>query len=131
MNQAIPGQSLAVTAAALFLANLLALPVVAFAVLAWLWAVNRRNAPPLARCHLDQAFYVSLWGALLLSGLVTAVALLDRADLVGREWIWTFVIVYFTCIHSVLVVLGIVALSRAMAGRAYRYPWIGPRHEHA
>ena len=44
----------------------------------------------------------------------------------GAEWTWVLVIVYFTCVHSTLVTLGIFGLARAMAGRRYVYPWIGP-----
>ena len=128
MNQPVAGQTLAIVAEGLFLANLLAAPVVAFAVLAWLWASRRNTASPLARCHLDQAFIVSVRGGVLLAILVAAFMLLDGIEHLGPEWTWTIVVVYFTCVHSVLVTLGIVALARAMAGRTYRYPWIGPRH---
>lgn len=121
------GQSLAIAAEGLFLANLLIAPGLSFAVIAWLWAKRRRSAPALARCHLDQAFFVSLWGGLLLAVMIaiyTAVASLEH---LGAEWTWVLVIVYFTCVHSTLVTLGIFGLSRAMSGRQYVYPWIGPR----
>jgi hypothetical protein len=34
---------------------------------------------------------------------------------------------YFTCIHSTLVLLGAFGLAKALAGQAWRYPLIGPR----
>jgi hypothetical protein len=116
------GQSLAVTAQALFLVNLLLAPGIAFVALFWL---RRRHpaAPPLARNHLEQTFWVSLWGGLLIVVLSAAFLLLG-----GLQWAWTWVVVilYFTCIHSTLVLCGMFGLARAMAGRTFRFPLIGP-----
>lgn len=117
------GQTLAVIAESLFLANLLLAPGLAFAVIAWLW-FGKQAAPPLARCHLDQAFWVSLWGGLLIVVASSAILLLGGFD---WEWTWVAVILYFTCVHSTLVVLGALGLAKAMAGRPYVYPLIG-RH---
>ena len=36
------------------------------------------------------------------------------------------VIMYFTCIHSTLVMFGMFGLAKAMAGQAWRFPLIGP-----
>jgi hypothetical protein len=36
------------------------------------------------------------------------------------------VIMYFTCIHSTLVMFGAYALAKALAGQIWRYPLIGP-----
>jgi hypothetical protein len=33
---------------------------------------------------------------------------------------------YFTCIHSTLVMFGMYALAKAMAGQVWRFPVIGP-----
>jgi len=118
----VPGQALAVAAEALFLANLLLLPGLAFALLGWLW-MRRAGAPPLARNHLQQAFFVSLWGALVLAGL--SLAFIAGGGL-QSAWTWVLVIVYFTCVHSTLVVCGILGLARAMAGKPFRYPLLGP-----
>ena len=52
VREEIPGQGLAIAAEALFLLNLLALPGLAFAILAGLWFRFRHDAPPLARQHL-------------------------------------------------------------------------------
>lgn len=124
MSEAAPpdGQSLAVAAESLYLANLLLAPGLAFLAIAWLW-YRHRTAPALARCHMDQAFFVSLWGGLLLAVFCIAFVLLGG---IHREWTWVLVIIYFTCVHSALVVFGILGLAKAMAGRPYVYPWIGP-----
>jgi hypothetical protein len=39
------------------------------------------------------------------------------------------VILYFTCVHSLLVLLGMFGLARALAGKTFRYPLIGPKLE--
>lgn len=122
----VPGQGLAIAAEALFLINLMALPFLGFAILAWLWLRKRNTAPALARCHLDQTFFVSLWGGVLIVFACAAILLFG-----GLEWKWTWVavILYFTCIHSSLIVCGCLGLARAMAGRLYRFPLIGPGHD--
>lgn len=57
----VPGQGLAVTAEALYLINLLLLPVIAFITLLILYSRNIAQAPPLAVCHLRQTLSASLW----------------------------------------------------------------------
>ena len=117
------GLPLAVIAEALFLANLLVAPGIAFGLLFWLWHKNKDRAPPLARQHLKQATFVSLYGGLLivsLTGLFLAIGGLNW------EWTWVVVILYFTCIHSTLVMFGMFALAKAMAGQVWRFPLIGP-----
>jgi len=118
------GQNLAVLAEALYLINLLLLPGIAFALLLGLWLKYKDNAPPLARQHLKQATFVSLVGGLLiltLSGLVLALGGLDW------EWTWVMLILYFTCIHSTLVLFGMYGLIKAMSGQIWRFPLIGPK----
>lgn len=124
-EQQTPGQRLAVVAESLYLANLLILPGIAFAVLFWLWR-KHQDAPPLARNHLKQTFCVSLWGGALI-GLFTVIFIVVG----GLYWAWTWVLVimYFTCVHSTLVVYGMLGLARAMAGKPFRYPLIGPKLE--
>ncbi|NJD25122.1 MAG: hypothetical protein FIB06_06925 [Betaproteobacteria bacterium] len=120
------GQALAVLAEALFLINLLLLPGLAFLALLGLWLRFRHDAPPLARHHLKQATLVSLWGGLLIAVFGATIVGLGGLD---WEWTWVALILYFTCIHSTLILLGIFALIKAMAGQLWRYPLIGPRLE--
>jgi hypothetical protein len=117
------GQNLAVLAESLFLINLLLLPGLAFAALFALWLKNRDSAPPLARQHLRQTTFVSLVGGFLivaLSGLILALGGLDWA------WTWVVLVLYFTCIHSTLVLFGMYGLIKAMSGQVWRFPLIGP-----
>lgn len=117
------GQGLAVAAEGLFLLNLLAFPGLAFAVLAGLWLKFRDRAPPLARQHLKQATYVSFWGGLLIVGFCAAIL---AAGGLHSQWTWVALILYFTCIHSTLVLFGMYALIKALNGQVWRYPLIGP-----
>lgn len=122
--QGEPGQRLAVIAEALYLTNLLLAPGIAFAALVWLWFKHKDSAPPLARQHLQQATYVSVIGGVLIVCLSAGLVALG-----GLHWPWTWVVVltYFVCIHGALVLCGMFALAKAMAGQAWRYPLIGPR----
>ena len=38
---------------------------------------------------------------------------------------WVLLIIYFTTIHATLVLLGVVGLSKALAGKHFHYPLIG------
>ncbi|PKO30094.1 MAG: hypothetical protein CVU34_20195 [Betaproteobacteria bacterium HGW-Betaproteobacteria-7] len=120
------GQALAVLAESLFLINLMLLPGIAFVILAGLWLKHRDSAPPLARQHLRQATLVSLWGGALIVILGAIIILAGGLD---AAWTWVLLILYFTCIHSMLILLGMYALIKAMAGQRWRFPLIGPRFE--
>lgn len=120
------GRELAVIAEALYLANLLLLPGISFTILFWLWLKNRHSASPLARQHLKQTTFVSLYGGLLIVILSIIFLALGGLD---WEWTWVMVIMYFTCIHSTLVMFGMFGLAKAMAGQTWRYPLIGPALE--
>jgi uncharacterized Tic20 family protein len=119
-----PGQGLAVVAESLFLADLLLAPGICFAVLLWLWLKHKDSAPPLARQHLKQATFVSFCGGVL---IVSISAIFIALGGLQWEWTWVLVIMYFTCIHSTLVMFGVFGLAKAMAGQTWRYPLIGPK----
>ena len=118
----IPGQGLATTAEVLYITNLLLLPGIAFGILVWLWWTRRDSAPPLAVAHLGQTISASLWGGVLLV-IVNGLILL----LGGYQGIttWVVLILYFTTAHATLVLLGVLGLSKAMAGQCWRFPLIG------
>ena len=117
-----PGQALAVSAESLYLANLLIAPGLAFLLLAWLWHKHGLTAPALARQHLEQTLVASLCGGGLI--LVACAVILAFG---GLEWPWTWVIVvlYFVLVHSTLILLGVVGLSHAMAGKPWQFPLLG------
>ncbi|MBS0393539.1 MAG: hypothetical protein JSR54_02880 [Proteobacteria bacterium] len=128
MAAAPRGLAVAVTAEALYLANLTVLPGLAFvalAVLGWYW---RRADAPLVRNHLRQTLWVSGVGGALIA-LVASSLLFVHAehDFVRGGSLWVVVVLYFTVVHSTLVLFGILGLARAMAGQSFRFPLIGPR----
>lgn len=120
------GRDLAIIAESLYLANLLLVPGIGFAILFWLWLKHKDTASPLARQHLKQTAFVSLYGGLMIFTLSAIVIALGGLE---WEWTWVMVIMYFTCIHSTLVMFGMFALAKAMAGQPWRYPLIGPALE--
>ena len=120
------GRDLAIIAESLYLANLLLVPGICFAILFWLWLKHKVTASPLARQHLKQTTFVSLYGGLMIFTLSAIVIALGGLE---WEWTWVMVIMYFTCIHSTLVMFGMFALAKAMAGQPWRYPLIGPALE--
>ena len=122
--QGTPGLGLAVTAEALYLSNLLLLPGIAFAVLVWLYLRHRATATALAASHLRQTLVASVWAGLLLIAANLIILLLGGYR---APYTWVVLVIYFTVCHSTLVVLGILGLSKAMAGQTFRYPLIGPR----
>jgi hypothetical protein len=118
----VPGQTLATAAEALYLANLLILPVLAFLILLRLFVKHRLRAPPLARCHLRQTVSASLWAGVLLIAANLLIVVLGGYD---APYTWVIVVLYFTTAHASLVILGALGLARAMAGKPYVYPLIG------
>ena len=117
---------LAVVAEALYLANLLIAPGLAFVALLWLWRrenVAGAQGNSLVVGHLRQTVAASLWAGALLGGLSAAILLIGGF---GSMWSWLAVILYFTFFHSTLVLFGMFGLSRALAGQAFRFPLIGP-----
>lgn len=117
-----PGTAVAVAAEGLFLANLLLVPGLAFALLLGLWWKRRGDAPPLAAAHLAQTLSGSLWAGVL---LVVANGLILLLGGYRGPYVWVVVITYFTVCHSALVVFGAYGLAKAMAGQCWRYPLVG------
>ncbi len=116
------GQPLATAAEALYLANLLVLPGIAFVILMFLFLRRAQTTSPLARCHLRQTVSASIWAGimlLLVNGLIIVLGGYESSTT------WIIVILYFTTVHASLVLLGTVGLAKAMAGRPFVFPLIG------
>jgi hypothetical protein len=116
------GIRLAIAAEALYLANLLVFPVIAFLMLGVLLLRSDKDTPPLAAAHIEQTFSASLWSGILLVIVNAAILLMGGYRGVHT---WTLVILYFTVCHSTLVLLGVVGLAKAMAGQCWRFPLVG------
>ena len=117
-----PGQTLAVVAESLYLANLLLVPVLAFITLGILFRKSRSNVPPLASAHLQQTFFASLWAGVLLVMVNLFILVLGGY---GAPNTWILIILYFTVCHSALILLEMLGLAKALAGKCYRFPILG------
>lgn len=121
--KARPGRATAeVQAEALYLINLLLAPGLAFVLLLVLYRRHRDSADPVTRCHVRQAFAASLMAGLLLAGVPALIALAGDLD---QPATWMALLLYFVCCHAALVLLGVLGLARALAGKPYTYPLLG------
>lgn len=114
----------AVQAEALYLINLLLLPGLGFGALLWLAQKNKHSDCVVTRCHLRQTIVASLWAGLFLGGLSVLILILGGFS---SPYTWMALILYFLCVHSVFILLGVVGLVRAMAQQTFVYPLIGSR----
>ncbi|MFO8141043.1 MAG: hypothetical protein R6T87_03970 [Marinobacter sp.] len=107
----------AIAPVAWYLLNLLALPIVGFAVLLWMF-VNSDNASALRRAHSKAAVYMSILGALLIgSGIGVSWLLFGNT---GN--FWTMAIVWAIVMHTSFVLWGMVALAQAVGDRPPYFP---------
>ncbi len=116
------GQTLAVSAEALYLLNLLLLPGLAFVALVAVYLKSHGTAAPLAAAHLSQTLAASLWagGLLVLANL--AVLVLGGYQTLSA---WIILAAYVVLVHASLVVCGAIGLARALAGQCWRFPLFG------
>jgi len=121
-----PDSSLAIAAEALFLCNLLLLPGLAFVLLLIMFLRHARTCSDLCRCHLKQTVIASLWAGVLIVIITGGILLIGAYD---QPWTWVLLIIYFTTVHATLVLLGVVGLAKALAGKHYHYPLIGAHCE--
>jgi hypothetical protein len=114
----------AVQAEALYLANLLIAPGLAFLLLLGLAYQQRASTNPLTRCHVRQTVRVSLLAGIVLAVVPALIALVGDLD---DPSTWMLLVLYFVCCHATLVLLGVLGLSRALAGQTFIYPLLGSR----
>lgn len=122
MNEPPGRASPAVQAEALYLINLLLAPGLAFLLLWVLFRRHRDSADLLVRGHVRQTFAASLLAGLLLTAVPALIAL--TGDL-GQPGTWMGLVLYFVCCHGTLVLLGVLGLARALAGKPYSFPLLG------
>lgn len=118
------GRNLAVAAECLYLANITLAPVIGFVLLLWLHYRQTPQTPKLARCHLRQAIFGSLWAGVLMIALNAVILLLGGYR---STYVLITLILYFFSIHSALILLGMAGLANALAGKLFVYPLIGRR----
>ena len=118
------GQSLAVLAESLYVANLLILPFAAFIVLLIIFLKKHRDAPAMAQSHLEQTLSASIAIAVMFVAAAAIVLLLKMWGLEDVA-VWIIVVILFTIIHATMVLFGVLGLAKAMAGKCWRYPLFG------
>jgi uncharacterized Tic20 family protein len=116
------GMSLAVKAESLYLVNLMLAPGVAFVLLLLLYWFNRGRADALALNHLSQTVGVTVTGGTLIVVVSALFILIGGLD---AGYTLMVVVLYFTFIHSSLILMGVMGLVKAMAGEHYVFPLIG------
>ncbi len=126
LKHVLPGPPLAIAAEALFLINLMLLPGIAFVILVGVWLRHRNHADPLVRNHLRQTVVTCVWGGALLVVLSAAIFVIGGFD---NPWSWVIGVLYFVLFHAGLILLGVLGLVRAINGRSWRYPLVGPRRD--
>jgi len=107
-----------------YLLNLLAIPVIGFAVLVWLY-LHSEGDHPLRRAHARAAVVMSVVGAVLISSGV-GVAWLTLGN---TGHFWSFALVWAIVLHTGFVLWGMVALAQAMADKKPLFPerWLQVR----
>lgn len=123
LKEVMPGPQLAILAESLFLANLMIIPVLGFVLLVALWLKKRDTATPLELNHLEQTVFTSIWGGGILVGVCVAIFVLGGFD---NPVSWVVGVLYFVCFHATLILMGVIGLNRAMLGKRWRYPILGP-----
>lgn len=127
--QDIAGKDSAVLIESLYVVNLLLLPGLAFMALLYIFLKKHDSLPVLARSHLDQTMSACVWIAFMLLTASTTIMLMSFSG-VEDVTLWMIVVILFTILHASMVFLGILGLSKALAGKCYRYPVVGKALPH-
>lgn len=109
-------------AQALYLLNISFLPGVSFIILVTLYIKNKPFSNPTVQLHFHQSILACIISGLLLlavSGIILIIGEFDSA------YTWATLIIYFTCIHSGLILFGVYALMKSLALQDYIYPLFG------
>lgn len=118
----MPGRDLAIAVEAWFLVNLMLLPFIGFLSIVYLYRKHYQSAPVLAKNHLRQTLGVSLVGGCLLVFITISIALVGGFD---SGYTWVMVVMYFTLVHTSLILMGAFGLSKALSGKSVCYVFIG------
>lgn len=113
---------IASTAATLYLLNILLLPFAAFVLLLVLYQRQRHNVSTLVQCHLIQALRASICAGFMLILVSAGILLFGDLQQVST---WMVLVLYVLCVHSVFILFGVFALTKALSGKLYFYPLIG------
>src|SRR5690554_2161918 len=100
-----------------YLLNLLAMPIIGFLALLWLF-INSSEVNEVRRAHTRAAMFMSLIGfTLISSGIAISWVLFDDVGHFG-----TFAIVWAIALHTGFVLWGMISLAQAMSGKMPVFP---------
>ena len=100
-----------------YLLNLLAIPVIGFAVLLWLY-LQSAQMPALKRAHTRAAFYMSIIGAVLIFSGVAVFWLVYG----NTGNFWTGAIIWAIVLHTSFVLWGMIAMALAIGDKLPYFP---------
>ncbi|GGE54465.1 hypothetical protein GCM10011533_03720 [Streptosporangium jomthongense] len=100
-----------------YLMNLLALPVIGFLVLLWMFTQSSATNA-LRRAHTRAALFMSLIGFILISSGV-AIGWMLFGD---AGYFWTFALVWAITLHTGFVLWGMISLAQAMSDKRPLFP---------
>ena len=106
----------------LFLTNITVIPVISFLYLLFSYSKIKLTNETLLIQHYRQSILANIVAGILLLVVSGLILLLGDFDSI---YTWMWLILYFTCIHSVLILFGVFALIKAQAGQSYIYPLFG------
>jgi len=106
----------------LFLLNISLLPIISFIVLLWLYKSDKIQDSIFCRSHYRQSILANLFAGIFL--IIVSFLFLSFGD-VNSAYTWIWLILYFTLLHSLLLLMGVLALVKARTGQSYHFPLIG------
>lgn len=105
----------------LFLLNITVLPVIAFIWLLVRYSKLATDENTTIIHHYRQSIIANIMSGILLVIVSAGIVLGGGFD---SPYMWMWLILYFTSIHSLLILLAVFAYFRAKAGRPYCYPLV-------
>jgi len=123
-QEEVAGQDFAVMVEALYVINLLLVPVLAFIVLVYLFIKKHGSLPPLANSHLEQTISAGLLTAVMFFVAALTIMIM-RLNGIEDVTLWIIAVILFTILHASMVPLGVLGLAQALAGKCWRYPVVG------
>ena len=106
------GKRRAIVYQGLYLSNLLLIPGISFAVLLWLFLHNKQ-LKGVAKFHLYRAFQLSIIAGICIIIIPLLIVFLSNAF----EASIMVMLVYLVTIHAAFVMIGMLNIARAMAGK--------------
>ena len=99
-----------------YLLNITVLPLFGFILQVILWQKTRCRPGGFAHQHAQQSLIGSILAGFFLACMAGLIILIGG---IHSPWTWVLVILYVTLCHSFLILLGVLACSRANAGKAF------------